>query len=203
MKLPCLNFKLGPLSASRNTSGRVFRAQTVVGVVEITTDEDLSRFGSLYLAHPWIDFLLDRQPVGSVIETIPEENTDDWYSSMGELSFLPGPSSSASAAPQTGAARLVARFGRPFGGRTTTFPPDTASLRPPSSVSQADKQMRALQVIARLRQPFGALLLAPNLLNVAAYRRVAAESLITVQVDEITPTMLNKLVDSVRTLDVL
>ena len=63
--------------------------------------------------------------------------------------------------------------------------------------------MRALQVIARLKQPFGALLLTPNLLNVAAFRRVAAESLITVQVDEITPTMLNKLVDSVRTLDVL
>ena len=63
--------------------------------------------------------------------------------------------------------------------------------------------MRALQVVARLRQPFGALLLTPNLFNVSAYRRVAAESLITVQVDEITPTMLNKLVDSVRTLDVL
>ena len=63
--------------------------------------------------------------------------------------------------------------------------------------------MRALQVIARLRQPFGALLLTPNLSNVAAYRRVAAESLITVQVEEITPAILNKLVDSVRTLDVL
>ena len=48
------------------------------------------------------------------------------------------------------------------------------------------------------------LLLTPNLLNVAAYRRIATESLITVQVDEITPAMLNKLVvDSVRTLDVL
>ena len=64
-------------------------------------------------------------------------------------------------------------------------------------------QMRALQVITRVRRPFGALLLAPNLSNVAAYRRVAAESLITVQIEEITPTMLNKLVDSVRTLDVL
>ena len=203
MKLPCLNFKLGPLSASRSASGRVFRAQTAVGVVEIKTDEDLSRFGSLYLVHPWIDFLLDRQPVGSVMETIPEENTDDQYSSMGELSLLPGPSSSALAAPQTGAARLVARFRRPFGGRTTAFPADAVSLRPPSSISQTNKQMRALQVIARLRQPFGALLLTPNLFNVSAYRRVAAESLITVQVDEITPTMLNKLVDSVRTLDVL
>ena len=63
--------------------------------------------------------------------------------------------------------------------------------------------MRALRVIARLRQPFGALLLTPNLGNVAAYSRVAAESLITVQVEEITPAVLNKLVDSVRVLDVL
>ena len=63
--------------------------------------------------------------------------------------------------------------------------------------------MRALQVIARLRQPFGALLVAPDPGSVASYRRVAAESLITMQAEEITPTMLDKLVNSVRTLDVL
>jgi hypothetical protein len=77
------------------------------------------------------------------------------------------------------------------------------SLRPPSSLSQTNKQLRALQVITRLRQPFGALLLTPNLDNVAAYRRVTAESPITVQVEEITPAILNKLVDSVHTVDVL
>jgi hypothetical protein len=201
MKLPCLNFKLGPLSASRSKSGHVFRAQTAVGAVEIKTEKDLSRFGPLYVVHPWIDFLLDRQPVGSVAETIlviPEENTDDRSSSIGEM--FPGPSGIASTAPQTRAARLVARLGRPFVGR---FPPDAPSLRPPSSLSQTDKQLRALQVIARLRQPFGALLLTPNLGNVAAYGRVAAESLITVQIEEITPTILNKLIDSVRMLDVL
>ena len=202
MKLPCLNFKLGPLSGSRSKSGHVFRAQTAIGVVEIKTDENLSRFGSLYLVHPWIDFLLDRQPVGSVVETIPEENTDDRSSSIGELPLPPGPSGITFAAPQTRAARLAARLGRPFGVRTT-FLRDTASLRPPSSVSPTDKQMRALRVIARLKQPFGALLLTPNPSNVAAYRRVAAESLITVRVEEITPTILSKLVDSVGTLDVL
>ena len=53
-----------------------------------------------------------------------------------------------------------------------------------------------------MRQQFGALLLALDLGNVAAYKR-AAESLITVQVEEITPAMWNKLIDSVRTLDVL
>ena len=202
MKLPCLHFKLGPLSASRSRSGHVFRAQTAVGVVEFKTEEDVSRFGSLYLVHPWIDFLLDRQPVGSVPETIPEENADDRVSILGELPLFPGPSI-PSAAPQTRRARLAARLGLPFGRQTSIFPGDAASLRPPSSLTPTDKQMRALQVIARLRQPFGALLLTPNLSNVAAYRRVATESLITVQVEEITPAILNKLVDSVRTLDVL
>ena len=206
MKLPCLNFKLGPLLASRSKPGHIFRAQTAVGVVEIKTEEDLSRFGPLYLVHPWVDFLLDRQPVGSVadaISVIPEENTDDQSSSIGELSLFPGPSSVALAAPQTLAAWLVTRLGQPFDGRTTTFPPDAASLRPPSSLSPTERQTRASQVIARLRHPFGALLLTPHRSNVAAYRRVAAESLITIQVEEITPTILNKLVDSVRTLDVL
>jgi hypothetical protein len=203
MKLPCLNFKLGPLSASRTQPGHVFHAQTAVGGVEIRTGEDLSRFGSLYLVHPWIDLLLDRQPVGSVAETIPEANTDDRSSSIDELPLFPYPSGIASATPQTRAAWLVARLGQPFGGWTTTFSRDATSLRPPSLLSQTDKQMRALQVIARLRQPFGALLLTPHRSNVAAYRRVAAESLITVQVEEITPTILNKLVDSVGTLDVL
>ena len=74
MKLPCLNF--GPLSAYRSKS-EPFRAQTAVGVVKIETEEDLSRFGPLYLVHPWIDFLLDQQPVGSVADTVPEENTGE------------------------------------------------------------------------------------------------------------------------------
>ena len=204
MTLPCIVFKLGPLSVSRSRSERAFRAQTAgLGIVEIKTEEDLSRLESLYLVHPWVDLLLDRQPVGSVIETIPEETMDERPSSIGELPSFTGPSDTTSVAPQTRAARLVARLGRSFSGRTTASARDAASLRPPSSLSQTDKRMRALQVIARLRQPFGALLLTPHLGNVAAYRRVAAESLITVQVEEITPVILNKLVDSVRTLDVL
>jgi hypothetical protein len=199
MKLPCIVFKLGPLSVSRSGSERVFCAQTTaLGIVEIRAEEDLSRWDPLYLVHPWIDFLLDRQPVGSVIETIPE--VDDQASSIGESPSFPGPSNITSVAPQTRTARLVARLGWQFGGRLATHPQDAASLRPPS---QTDKQMLALRVIARLRQPFGALLLTPNLGNVAAYRRVAAESLITVRVEDITAVVLNKLVDSVRVLDVL
>lgn len=49
----------------------------------------------------------------------------------------------------------------------------------------------------------GALLLTQNYGTVAAYKRVAAETLITVQVEEIMPAVLNKLLSSVRVLDVL
>ena len=205
MTLPCVVFKLGPLSVSRSRSERVFRAQTAaLGIVEIRTEEDLSRLDSLYLVHPWIDFLLDRQPVGSVIETIPEEEMDDRSSSIGELPSYHGTSNITLVTSQTRTARLVARLSRSFGGRSSaTGLQYAASLRPPSSLSDTDKQMRALRVIARLRQPFGALLLTPNLGNVAAYSRVAAESLITVQVEDITAAVLNKLADSVRVLDVL
>ncbi|KAF8549281.1 TPR-like protein [Imleria badia] len=197
MMLPCLVFKLGPVSATQSALGWVFRAKTnALGTVEIRTIADLSRSDPLYLVHPWIDFLLDRQPVGSIMETILEENTEDQSSLMGEVPSFPDPSSIAFAVPQTRTARLASRFGMSFGGRTATRPRDAASLLSPSSLSESDKQMRALQVIARLRQPFGALLLTPNPGNVATYRRVASESLITVQVEEITPTILNKLVDN-------
>ena len=203
MTLPCIVFKLGPLSISRNRSERVFRAQTAaLGIVKIKTEEDLSRLDSLYLVHPWIDFLLDRQPVGSVIDTITEENTNHQFSFTCELPSFPRPSNSW-VAPQTRATRLAPRFEPSFDRRIATRPGDTESLRPPSTLAETDKQMRALRVIARLRQPFGALLLTPNPGNVAAYRRVASESLITVRVEEITPTILNKLIDSVRVLDVL
>jgi hypothetical protein len=202
LKLPCLSFKLGPLSASRNRSERVFRAQTVaLGIVEIRTTEDLSRFESLYLIHPWIDFLLDRQPVGSVTEIIPDADTDDRSSLMGDLASFPGPSNIASVAKQTRAARLAARLGLPFGERPASRSLDAASLLPPSTVSPLDKQKRASRLVARLRQPFGALLFTPTRQNVAEYRRVASECLITVQVQEDTP--LNVLIDNPRMLDVL
>lgn len=71
-------------------------------------------------------------------------------------------------------------------------------------MSEAEKQIRACRAIARLKRPFGALLLTPTLDSVAAYKRIATESLITVQVaEEMTLTVLNKLVDGVRILDVL
>lgn len=204
MKLPCITFKLGRVSASQSKSGSVYRAQTTaLGVVEIRSKEDLSALSPLYLIHPWIDFLLDRHPVGSIREIIPEENTDDQSSPTGELPPLPDPFDTKSVAPQPRTSWLAANIGWPFGGQPNASPQDAASLRPPSSLSEADKKMQALRLIARLRQPFGALLFTPTRQNVAEYRRVASESLITVQVEEITPAILNKLVDSVRVFDVL
>ena len=220
MKLPCLAFKLGPFSVTRSRSSQVFRAQTVaLGVVEIETEADLSQLSPLYLIHPWIDFLLDRQPVGSVSGSVPKntdnqscdlpsfpetilEETDD-QSSIGQWSLLSGPSVITLPAQKKRGLGFASRFGLPFGGRGAPRPRDAASLLPPSTLAQSDKEILALQALNRLRQPFGALLLAPSSGNVAAYRRVAPESLITVQVEEITPVVLDKLIDSVRVLDVL
>ena len=198
MKLPCLTFKLGPVSATRSVSERAFRAKTDgLGIVEITTTEDLSRLDSLILVHPWIDFLLDRRPVGSFTETIAEEPLNEQSSSIGELLSPTGPSNTTSVVPQTRAARFVARLGRPFGSR----PRDVASLLSPSPVSLTDKRTQALQLLARLRQPFGALLFTPTRQNVAEYRRIAAESEITVRVQDDTP--LSVLIASAQMLDVL
>ncbi|KAF8129255.1 hypothetical protein EV363DRAFT_1169375 [Boletus edulis] len=199
MTLPCITFKLGPLSISSNRSERVSRAKTAaLGTVEIRTEEDLSRFKSLYLVHPWVDFLLDRQPVGSILES-----TDDQSSTMGELPSLPGPSTTSLAALRS-RTQLASRFAPSFDRQTATPSQagDGVSLLPPSSVSETGKQTRALRMLARLTQPFGALLLTPSS-SVAAYRRVATESLITVQVEEITQAVLNKLIEGVSVLDVL
>ena len=206
LKLPCLRFKLGAVTGAGDAGGHVFHAETdALGIVKIRTGEDLSRCSPLYLVHPWIDFLLDRQPVGSIIETIPEENTEDQSSSISKLplSSLPGPSNVTSAACTTGTGPLDSRFGLPLGDLTATRHKDAGALQPPLSVSQEDKLIRALQMIARLKQRFGALLLAEHPGKVAAYRRVAAETLITVKLEEITPTVLKKLVSSVYVLDVL
>ncbi|KAF8415453.1 hypothetical protein L210DRAFT_3586246, partial [Boletus edulis BED1] len=153
MKLACIAFRLGPLSVSRTGSEQVFRAQTTaLGIVEISTAEDLTQLDSLALVHPWIDFLLGRQSVG---ETISEEETDE----------------------------------------------SSSKSRPSSPPPPMDRHTAALQLIARLRQPFGALLLTSTRQDVVGYRRVASESLITVQVQEDTP--LDDLIDSIRILDVL
>ena len=176
MRLPCLTFKIRHVSATWDGSEFVFRAQTdTLGTVEIKAKQNLSRLDSLHLIHPWIDFLLDRHPVINVIETIPDEHE---YSVRGELPSFADPSR----------ASYVERLG-------------AASLRVPSL--PMDKQTRVYQFLARLRRPFGALLLTPTRRNVAEYKRIATESVIKVQVEEITLAMLNELMRGVEMLDVL
>ena len=196
MTLPCLTFKLGAVTATRNAEGCVFRAQTdALGIVNIGTEEDLSQFDSLYLVHPWLDFLLDRPPVGSVIKTISEEDPDDESFLFDEPPLFAGPSNT-----------LGGRFSDhsllPFTGRSAILPKAAPSPTPPVPVPLTNQEMRSLRVFARLSEPFGALLLTWNAGEVA-YRRVAAETLITVKLEEITPAVLKKLVSSVRVLDVL
>ena len=52
-------------------------------------------------------------------------------------------------------------------------------------------------------QPFGALLFTPTRQNITEYRRVAADASITVQLREITPAVLDELIQGVCVLDVL
>ena len=133
-------------SISRNGSERIFRAQTnMLGIVEIRTQEDISRLGSLCLIHPWVDFLLNRLPVGSVPETITEENTDDKSPVLDDLPSSPGPPSIPPTTRQTRAGRLISRIGLPFGGRSAL---DAGSLLPPSTLSPVEKRMRVLEFIA-------------------------------------------------------
>ena len=94
----------------------------------------------------------------------------------------------------------MSRIGLPFGGRSS---PDAASLLPPSTLSPTEKRTHVLEFIARLRQPFGALLLTATRQHMDEYRRVGAESSIKVQVEKITPAILDRLIHSVRILDVL
>ena len=136
---------------------------------------------------------------------IPEENadTDEWAPSIGGLStsMQADPSYLTAVAPQTRRA-WFGRLRRVIADLHTKTSQYTSSLRSPSSLlSETDRQGRALQVVARLRQPFGAVLLTPYLNN--AYRRVVAESLVVAQVVEMTPAVLNQLIEGVRTLDVL
>ena len=66
-----------------------------------------------------------------------------------------------------------------------------------------DRETRALRLIARLGQPFGALLLSltSTRRRSVVYKRVAADSVITVQIQDSVP--LKDVLDNVRILDVL
>ncbi|KAF8547869.1 hypothetical protein OG21DRAFT_838193 [Imleria badia] len=185
MKLPCIVFKLPPLKPHRTRSGRVYHADTpFFGRVEIKTRQDPSRLNALYLVHPWLDALLDREDTesgplveGAVAEPSSPVTEDEDIDNISdeeikdELSPLPEPE-----------------------------PPS-----PPVCMDtvRMDRETRALRLVAHLRQPFGALLftLMPTGRRSPAYRRVAADSMIAVQLREGVP--MSDLLENVRILDVL
>ncbi|KAG6375176.1 hypothetical protein JVT61DRAFT_3384 [Boletus reticuloceps] len=190
MRLPCLTFTLRPVSAIPSTLGRVFHAKAdALGTVEIKTPEELSRSDSLTLVHPWVDFLLDRRPIGGITNLILEEEARHQSSPITSPSSSSATSNVAPSSSQRRASMMerIRRFG---------------SFNTPSrDTSSTDKRIQALQLIARLRQPFGALLFKQTRHNVAEYKRVAAESNITVRIKD--ETSLEMLIDSVQILDVL
>ena len=178
MRLPCLAFKIRLVSRRWGGSEFIFHAQAgALGTVEIMTTENFTRQHSLYLVHPWIDFLLDRRGGGRRLEIVPPENETSELDEFLLFDSFPDHSSTSHADPL-----------------------DDELLPPPTTAPQMDVQM---EFLARLRQPFGALLLASNTWNVAEYRRVATENPITVRVQEITSATLNELTQGVRMLDVL
>ena len=179
MKLPCIAFQLPSFSRS----GRVYRADTLAfGIVEIRTRHDISRMKSLYLVHPWLDSLLEREGMqsGAFVEDEvvlpPPPNTDD-----DEISDDETDDDSSSELPE----------------------PEAPSHPVPARMAPMDRETRARRLVARLRQPFGALLvtLASTGRRAVDYRRVAADSMITVRFQE--NVSLVDLLDNVCTIDVL
>ena len=168
MQLPCIAFKLPPLTPYQTLSGHFYRADTATfGIIEIKTGQNLSQLGSLYLIHPWLDIIPGRtvtQRDTSEDEVAPRSpNTDD----------------------------------EDIDDDSSFFEPEE---RPPPIPFRIvmNREMGARQLVARLRQPFGALLFAQTSTD---YRRIAADSLITVQFQE--NVSLVDVLDHVQTLGTL
>ncbi|KAF8128173.1 hypothetical protein EV363DRAFT_1170809 [Boletus edulis] len=83
--------------------------------------------------------------------------------------------------------------------------PELPSTATPAQTAPVDRETGARQLVARLRQPFGALLLTVASTGrrdgAVDYKRVAADSLINVQLQE--SVSLADILDNVRVLDVL
>ena len=182
MKLPCIIFPLPPLSY-RTLPHRVYlyRADTLAfGRVIIKTRSDLrSGTNHLYLVHPWLDTLLERGGMRSgvfvkddILPPPPSPNMDDEEICDEEIDD------------------------------DSWSHPDPPSLPDPVRMAPMDREMRARRLVACLRQPFGALLVTlASTDRRAAYNRVAADSMITVQFQE--NASLADLLDNVRTIDLL
>ncbi|KAF8126348.1 hypothetical protein EV363DRAFT_1174455 [Boletus edulis] len=129
---------------------------------------------SLYLVHPWLDALLEQDDAHSGALLEDDAPPPPANTDDGEIS-------------------------------DEEFDDDTSPLphAAPEHAAPMDDETRARRFIARLRRPFGALLLTPvaSSRRGTDYRRVAADSLVTVQFQE--NVSLGDILDNVRTLDVL
>ncbi|KAN0101193.1 hypothetical protein V8E55_001177, partial [Tylopilus felleus] len=184
MKLPCIAFKLPSLLPSRASSNRVYHVDTpFFGTVEIKTRQDLSWSNSLYLVHPWLDVLLDREETQT--DTMEDESAEDLEASLRDTDD----EEDVDEVGEDDAALLRDR-------KSTSSPAGVDAVR-------LDKETRALRLVAHLRQPFGALLLSLSSTRPRSvvYKRVAADSEITVQLREDVP--LRNILDNVGILDVL
>ncbi|KAF8548706.1 hypothetical protein OG21DRAFT_699893 [Imleria badia] len=164
----------------RTRLGRVYRADTVAfGLVEIKTRQDLSRMKSLYL---WLDTLLEREDKSNVImeEAVvppPSLNTDTEEISDEEIDDN-GDEFSDEAADE--------EFFDANDDFSSHAEPEPPSQPAPAHTVPMDRETRARRLVAHLKQPFGALLLtlASTGGRAVDYRRVAADSVITVQFQE-------------------
>ena len=197
MKLPCIAFKLPPLSHSRTGSVRIYRAETLVfGAVEIKTRQDLSRMTVLYLVHPWLDTLLDREHA-SVQSGAFMEDDDDMSDEEIHDEFAEPSSPNIDDEDVSDEEDEL----EDEDDSETLPPPEPEVVR--MDLAPMGRETRALRLVARLGRSFGALLftLTSTRRRAVVYRRVAADSMITVRMRE--NGSLGDLLDNVRILDVL
>ena len=206
MKLPCIAFKLPPLSPSRTRSGHVYRVDTpAFGTVEIKTRQDPPRLNSLYLVHPWLDVLLDREDSiqgGDFVEDdILEPFSPDMDNDLSDEDIEEDNFSFADPSSQERVTRDLSDHD--LADDSQSLPERKSLYYPLSDIAPMHRELRALWLIAHLRQPFGALLLmlTSTRRRCVVYRRVATDSTITVQLRESVP--LKEILDNVRILDVL
>ena len=190
MKLPCIAFPLPSFSRFRTRSGRtVYRADTTtLGMVQIKTKQDVSRTTTLYLVHPWLDTLLEREDRRSITTaedptSLPSPNADEEEISDEEV---------------IDEQDIADEEDEEFVAESPSLPqPELPSSDPPM-----DRETRARRLVAHLRQPFGAILLALTTSGVRTdYKRVTADTLVRVQFE--ANVSLTDILDNVRTLDVL
>ena len=186
MTLSCIAFRL-PAFAAHQRGYRVDAAP--FGTLEIRTRQNLSRWKSLYLVHPWLDALLDHEDSeASLLSPYPDDDEIEDGESDDEDDEDEDDE-----------------------GETNNEDDDAplfSGLESPSHAVHAhmapvDRETGARRLAVRLRQSFGALLLAPKVEDrrIVGYQRVAADVLISVRFGE--DVSLADILENVRTLDVL